>query len=293
MPHVKGSRQGIVLAGGNGSRLYPATIALNKQALPIYDKPMIYYPITTLMLAGIRDIVIVSSEAHILTFQKMLGDGKKWGIAIEYFIQQKPNGIPEVFNLLPSERHRDENLLILGDNLLYGVGLGESLNSVFGGNGALCFAYSVANPKDYGVVLLDSNNRVIKIVEKPTDFVSNYAIPGIYFFDKSVFSKSSKLQKSSRGELEIVDLLNMYLKEDLLETKILERGTAWLDTGNQSSMLDASEFVRVIEKRQGLKIGCPEEVALRMGYIDQNEYLSTVSLMPECDYKEYLLKLTR
>ena len=286
------SKLGIVLAGGRGTRLFPATTILNKQALPIYDKPMIYYPITTLMLAGIRDILVVSSEEHISTFKSLLGNGEKWGLAISYFVQSSPNGIPEIFRLLPNEMQRDENVLILGDNLLYGVGLGESLKEVFSGEGALTFAYSVSNPEDYGVVVLGENRKAEIIVEKPSNFVSNLAIPGLYFFDKSVYSKSQKLSKSSRGEFEIVDLLNMYLKEDLLEINLLERGTAWLDTGSQSSMLDASEFVRVIEKRQGLKIGCPEEVSLRMGYVSYSDFMKNVRSMPECDYKNYLANIT-
>jgi glucose-1-phosphate thymidylyltransferase len=292
MHNIPQSKLGIVLAGGRGTRLFPATSIINKQALPIYDKPMIYYPITTLMLAGIRDILLVSSEEHISTFKSLLGNGEKWGLAINYFVQSSPNGIPEIFRLLPDEMQRDENVLILGDNLLYGVGLGESLKEVFKGDGALSFAYSVSNPEDYGVVVMGENRKAALIVEKPNNFVSNLAIPGLYFFDKTVFVKSKKLSKSPRGEFEIVDLLNMYLNEGSLEINLLERGTAWLDTGSQSSMLDASEFVRVIEKRQGLKIGCPEEVSLRMGYVSYSDFMKNVRSMPECDYKNYLANLS-
>lgn len=282
---------GLLLAGGSGSRMWPLTVTSSKQLLPVYDKPMIFYSLSTLMLAGIRDVFVVCNPQYEKSFQNILQDGDKFGINIRYLLQKEPKGIAQVFELVPKEFCQNDTFLVLGDNLFYGMGVGSSLNQVYKGSGALAFAYKVSNPSDYGVVQLGVNNEALRIVEKPKEFVSNMAIPGMYFFDRKVYDFQKNLKPSTRGELEITDLLNMYLEIKSLSISILERGTAWLDTGNPDSLLDAAEFVRVIEKRQGLKIGCPEEIALRQGFISKVELEKTIQAYPDGEYKKYLKNL--
>jgi len=278
----------ILLAGGSGTRIWPLSIAVNKQLLPVYDKPMIYYPLTTLMLAGATEILVVTSPEAKEGMGKLLGDGSQWGISITYAVQEKPAGIPEAFILAPENFRNCSVILMLGDNLLYGMGLGESLKQNSKLVGGKIFAYQVSNPEEYGVVVLGDNGRPNRIIEKPNFPISNFAIPGLYFFDSSVYDRVANLEPSSRGELEIADVLNSYLEEDLLQVQVLERGTAWLDTGNSMSLLAAGEFVKVIEDRQGLKIGCPEEVALRIGLITIETLEQNLSNIPEGEYKKYL-----
>jgi glucose-1-phosphate thymidylyltransferase len=281
----------ILLAGGTGSRIWPLSAAVNKQLLPVYDKPMIYYPLTTLMLAGATEILVITSPDAKTGMKKLLGDGSQWGISITYAIQERPAGIPEAFILAPENFKGSSVILMLGDNLLYGMGLGESLKQNSKLKGGKIFAYQVSNPEEYGVVVLGDDGRPNRIFEKPDNSISNLAIPGLYFFDSSVYDRVQNLQPSSRGELEIVDILNSYLEDDLLQVKILERGTAWLDTGNSMSLLAAGEFVKVIEDRQGLKIGCPEEVALRIGLITIETLEKNLSKIPDGEYKKYLRQL--
>jgi glucose-1-phosphate thymidylyltransferase len=282
----------ILLAGGTGSRIWPLSAAVNKHLLPVYDKPMIYYPLTTLMLAGASQILIVTSPEAREGMEKLLGDGSQWGISIIYTVQEKPAGIPEAFILAPDSYKDNSVILMLGDNLLYGMGLGESLKQNSKLVGGKIFAYQVSNPEEYGVVVIGDDGRPNRIVEKPNYFVSNLAIPGLYFFDSSVYDRVQNLQPSSRGELEIVDILNSYLEEKKLQVQALERGTAWLDTGNSMSLLAAGEFVKVIEDRQGLKIGCPEEVAIRMGLITLKTLEKNLNKIPDGDYKNYLMQLS-
>jgi len=281
----------LLLAGGTGSRIWPLSAAVNKQLLPVYDKPMIYYPLTTLMLAGATEILVITSPDATGGMKKLLGDGSQWGISITYTIQEKPAGIPEAFILAPESFKNSSVILMLGDNLLYGMGLGESLKQNSKLIGAKIFAYQVSNPEEYGVVVLGDDGRPNQIIEKPNNSISNLAVPGLYFFDSSVYHRVQNLQPSSRGELEIVDILNSYLDEELLQVQVLERGTAWLDTGNPMSLLAAGEFVKVIEDRQGLKIGCPEEVALRIGLITVETLEKNLSEIPEGEYKKYLRQL--
>jgi len=282
---------GIILAGGTGSRLWPLTKVISKQLLPVHDKPMIYYPLTTLMLSGINEILVITNPAYLNNYTDLLGNGSQWGLKISIIPQEFPKGIADVFNLVPTS-YQDKNCaLILGDNLLYGVGLGTSLMDVHKGNGALAFAYYVANPSSFGVVELSDTGLPLAITEKPSEPKSNYAIPGLYFFDSSVYKKVKNLTPSPRGELEVTDLLSMYLQEKTLEIKILERGTAWLDTGTPEDLISASEFVRVIEERQGLKIGSPEEVALRQQFINENDFNKIINQIPPGKYKEYLVSL--
>ena len=282
---------GIILAGGHGTRLAPLTSVVSKQLLPIYDKPMIYYPITTLMLAGIKEYVIVVSPEYVGQYEKLLGDGSKWGIQISFVVQQNPGGIAQSFELVPS-KFRDKNCaLILGDNLFYGMGLGASLQTVFSGSGAMVFAYEVSNPRDYGVITFDNDSNPLRIQEKPSSPESNFAIPGLYFFNKDCYELARELIPSSRGELEITDLLNIYLSRKELSVQILARGTAWLDTGSPENLLSAAAFVQVIEERQGLKIGCPEEVAVREGFISMAEFKSLLQHLPMNSYRLYLENL--
>lgn len=282
---------GIILAGGTGSRLWPLTKVVSKQLLPVHDKPMIYYPLTTLMLSGIREILVITNPVYLNNYTDLLGNGSQWGLKISIIPQEFPNGIADVFNLVPT-CYQDKNCaLILGDNLLYGVGLGTSLMDVHNGSGALAFAYYVANPSSFGVIELSDTGSPLSITEKPSKPKSNYAIPGLYFFDSSVYEKVKNLTPSTRGELEVTDLLNMYLQEKTLEIKILERGTAWLDTGTPEDLISASEFVRVIEDRQGLKIGSPEEVALRQQFINERDFDKIVNQIPPGKYKKYLVGL--
>ena len=279
---------GILLAGGSGTRLWPNTQVTSKQLLPVYDKPMIYYSLTTLMLSGVRNVVLVSNEKHLASFEALLHDGAQWGISITYVMQDYPKGIADAFRLAPEAMRNQPIALMLGDNFLYGVGLGLSLENLFSGNGALAFSYGVKNPEQYGVFSFDHEGRVDGIVEKPQRFISNQAIPGLYYFDADVFEIASRLKPSDRDELEITDVLRVYLERGLLKVQPLARGTSWLDTGNAESLLEASEFVRTIEKRQGLSIGSPDEVAYRMELISFSEFSNLINQMPNCSYKDYL-----
>ena len=283
--------KGIILARGRGTRLWPSTSTISKQLLPIYDKPMIYYPLTTLMLAGVREILIVTNPEHELLFRGLLGDGSKWGLKFHFAQQQSPTGIPDVLNLVPESFKQDSVMVVLGDNLLYGMGLGASLQSAYSGRGALVFSYRVNNPSDYGVVAVNPEGYAVSLEEKPSDPKSDLAIPGVYFLDSRAYEFVQSLKPSSRGETEITDLLKYYLADGQLKVQMLARGTAWLDTGTFENLLEAAEFVRVIEKRQGMKIWCPEEVSLRMGYVGKNEFIANVNSLPTSDYKNYLLNL--
>ena len=282
---------GVILAGGLGSRLFPLTKSTSKQLLPVYDKPMIYYPLTTLMFAGIREIYIVVAPDQLGNYQSTLSDGKQWGLNIQYLIQPTPRGIADCFNLIPKSAQRQPCAVILGDNIFYGMGLGTSLKTIYSGTGALAFAYEVSTPNEYGVVVLDESNSPVKIVEKPKEFVSKYAIPGLYWFDSQCYDFVKNMNPSERGELEITEVLNSYLAIKMLEIQILARGTAWLDTGSPKNLLSASNFVSVIEERQGLKIGCPEEVALREGFIDKNQFNKNLLSLPSGEYRNYLERI--
>lgn len=281
----------ILLAGGLGSRLYPSTKKISKQLLPVFDKPMIYYSLSTLMFAGMRKIFIVVTPSSIEDYKTLLNDGSQWGLEFQFIIQEKPSGIADSFNLIPSEYTDQPCIMILGDNLFYGSGLGRGLKQSFTGQGSLIYAYEVANPNDYGVVVFDRENKPIKILEKPDYDISNFAIPGLYWFDNHCYEYAKKISPSERGELEITDILNEYLRAGELKVNILPRGTAWLDTGTAQNLLAASNFVSVIEERQGLKIGCPEEVALREEFISKSEFAQVVAKLPAGNYREYLEKL--
>ncbi len=282
---------GILLAGGRGTRLWPITVSTNKHLLPVYDKPMIYYSLTTLMMTGAQRIVLITNPADISAFENLLGDGSNWGLEISYHSQEEPKGIGDAFRLVPDDLRSQPACLVLGDNLLYGMGLGTSLAQTFSGSGSQIFSYQVSNPEDYGVIEIDSKGDISSLAEKPVSPISNLAIPGIYFFDQSVYQKFGNLKESTRGEYEIIDILKMYLSESALSVSHLERGTAWLDTGNPENLISAGEFVKVIESRQGMKIGCPEEVSLRMGFVSKAEFLLNLANIPEGSYKSYLNKI--
>jgi len=283
--------RGIVLAGGTGSRLAPLTSAFSKQLLPVYDKPMVMYPIATLMAAGIREIALVTTESDSPLFQKILGDGSRYGISLQYVVQQTPKGIPDAFNVCRDFIEGQSVALILGDNVFHGSGLGRDLAKYTNIQGAQVFAYKVSNPSEYGVIEFDSTGEVISIEEKPEQPHSNYAIPGLYFFDNSVTQYVLQLNPSRRGELEIADLLKMYLASKELQVTILPRGTAWLDTGTPEGLIDAGNFVRVIESRQGIKIACLEEVAWRMGWISKEDLEKNAKFFKN-SYGEYLQSLS-
>ena len=281
----------IILAGGSGTRLHPMTIATSKQLLPVYDKPMIYYPISTLMLAGIREILVITTPHEAEQFQRLLGDGTRWGISISYAQQAKPEGLAQAFIIGKDFIDGQDCALILGDNIFYGAGLGLTLERMQKRSGATVFAYRVSNPSEYGVVEFDSENKVISIEEKPIKPRSNFVVPGLYFYDSKVSQYASELKPSARGELEITDLNLKYLESGELFVEKLERGTAWLDTGSVDSLLEAAEFVKVIENRQGTRIGVPEEVAWRKGFIDSKQLVEIAQLYPKSGYGEYLLSL--
>lgn len=281
----------IILAGGSGTRLHPMTIATSKQLLPVYDKPMIYYPISTLMLAGIREILVITTPHEAEQFQRLLGDGARWGISISYAQQAKPEGLAQAFIIGQDFIDGQDCALILGDNIFYGAGLGLTLERMQKRSGATVFAYRVSNPSEYGVVEFDSENKVISIEEKPIKPRSNFVVPGLYFYDSKVSQFASELKPSARGELEITDLNLKYLESGELFVEKLERGTAWLDTGSVDSLLEAAEFVKVIENRQGTRIGVPEEVAWRKGFIDSKQLVEIAQLYPKSGYGDYLLSL--
>jgi glucose-1-phosphate thymidylyltransferase len=286
------SLKGIVLAGGAGTRLFPCTSVTSKQLLPVYDKPMIYYPISTLMLAGIKEILIISTPEDTPLFKKILGDGSSIGINLSYKIQEKPEGIAQAFIVGEEFIGNDNVCLILGDNLFYGHGFPDLLRRGEGLNkGALIFGYFVQDPQRYGVVEFDKSYRAVNIQEKPKQPKSNYAIPGLYFYDNKVVDIAKRLKPSDRGELEITDVNKSYLNEGLLTVEVIGRGVAWLDTGTPESMLEASTFIATIEKRQGLKIACLEEIAYRMGYINEEEFVTLCEAMPKSIYRDYLVSL--
>ena len=282
-------RKGIILAGGNGSRLYPITKATSKQLIPVYDKPMIYYPLSTLMLAGIRDILIITAPKDRDTFEKLLGNGSQFGINIKYKIQTKPEGIAQAFLIAEEFIKNSSVTLILGDNLFHGDFLVNQLQKNYLLNeGASIFAYSVSDPQRYGVVEFDSKGKAYNIEEKPINPKSKFAITGLYFYDNSVVEKAKKIKPSDRGELEITDLNKMYMKEGKLNVEKMNRGMTWLDTGTTDSLHEASSYIRTLERRQGLKIGCPEEVAWRMNFIDDDQLYSLSIDLKKSGYGEYL-----
>lgn len=286
---IKKKFKGIILAGGTGSRLYPITKTISKQLLPVYDKPMIYYPLSTLMLAGINEILIITNEEYLSAYQELLGDGSKWGMNILYKVQKSPNGIAEAFIIGQEFINGHPVALILGDNIFYGHNLSSLLSSAINNeSGATIFAYHVKDPERYGVVEFDGNKNVISIDEKPQKPKSNYALTGLYFYQNNVVDLVKKLLPSPRGELEITDLNKLYLKQNSLKVEILKRGYAWLDTGTHDSLLEASYFISTIEKRQGLKVACPEEIAFSNNWITKKQLLNLAAEIKNEDYLNYL-----
>ncbi len=286
------NRKGIILAGGSGTRLYPLTKVVSKQLMSVYDKPMIFYPISNLMMAGITEILIISTPDEIHRFQRLLGDGSAWGISFEYVVQPSPDGLAQAFVLAEEFLSGSPAALVLGDNLFYGHDFGQSLQRAnIQESGATVFGYHVANPSAYGVVEFDALGNAISIEEKPKTPKSNYVVPGIYFFDGNVVQYAKNVKPSERGELEITDVIDQYLQTKSLKVELMGRGTAWLDTGTLDDLLDAAVFIRAIEKRQGLKINCPEEIAYRMGYISEAQLRDIAAPLVKSGYGRYLLLL--
>lgn len=284
--------KGIILAGGSGTRLHPLTLAVSKQLMPVYDKPMIYYPLSILMMAGINEILIITTPHDQPMFQKLLGDGKELGCDFQYAIQEVPNGLAQAFVIGEEFIGDDKVALILGDNIFYGTGLQQLLHNNSNPDGGVVFAYHVSDPERYGVVEFDADNNAISIEEKPANPKSNYAVPGLYFYDNEVIKIAKNLKPSLRGEYEITDVNKTYLEAGRLKVGILDKGTAWLDTGTFTSLMQAGQFVQVIEERQGLKIGCIEEIAFRMGYINKNQLNKLAEPLVKSGYGKYLQNLS-
>jgi glucose-1-phosphate thymidylyltransferase len=283
--------RGIILAGGSGTRLYPITMGVSKQLVPVYDKPMIYYPLSTLMMAGICDILVITTAEDAAGFHRLLGDGSDLGINLSYAVQDQPDGLAQAFVIGADHIGADSVALVLGDNIFYGPGLGTSLSRFQKVSGAAIFAYWVANPSAYGVIEFDADGAALSLAEKPATPKSHYAVPGLYFYDSDVVDIARSLRKSARGEYEITEINQTYLEQGRLAVEVLARGTAWLDTGTFDSLLDASDYVRTIERRQGLKIGVPEEVAWRVGFIDDDALAARAQTLLKSGYGAYLLEL--
>lgn len=283
--------KGIILAGGSGTRLHPITYGISKQIMPVYDKPMIYYPLSILMMAGISEILVISTPQDLPLFKRLLGDGKQYGLHLEYAEQPKPNGLAQAFIIGAPFIGKDKVALVLGDNIFYGTGLGQKLMENTDPDGGIVYAYHVSDPERYGVVEFDDDMKVISIEEKPKVPKSNYAVPGLYFYDNEVIDIAKNLKPSARGEYEITDVNKEYLKREKLKVSILDRGTAWLDTGTFDSLMQASNFVQVIEKRQGIKISCIEEIAYRQGFIDKEQLISVAQPLLKSGYGKYLMEL--